>query len=235
MRRVVIALVIVIAGALFLSRNALLHRGASGGPNVLMSVALTIGANTDSYASDGHTALSAAAAAGQTTAVKRLIDAGANVNKGHRDTGATPLMYAAESGDETIVDQLLAAGASVSDRDKEDRTAYWYAIQNHHSSVARKVFHVRTVDVTLPPPSGPASASDQWVDGKPPNYVEPAVTASSPLVITDTRGWTRVGPNQYVKSVSREEAQRLDAEKRRQQDDARAEAARQMDAKKPPR
>jgi hypothetical protein len=227
----------ILAGIVFLSRNALLYRGASGGHGSLMSVALTIGADADKYSSDGNTPILAAAAARQTAAVERLIAAGANVNAENRQTGATPLMIAATLGDEPMIDALLAAGASVSSRDRDGHTAYWHAFRNHQLEVAGKVHYVRTVEVKLPTRAvasmseaspSPTSTSD-WVDGKPPNYVEPE-TDGSQLTITDTTGWTRIGPNQYVKSVTSEESAEMDRERRRQQDAARTEARRKMDA-----
>lgn len=228
MKRVVIALVVAIPVLLFVFRNAVLHQGASSGQNVLMSIALAFRADPNAVSSNGDTPLLAAAQKRNAAGVKQLIAAGADVNYANRTTGITPLMIAATHGDEPMVDALLAAGASLSARDKEDRTAYWYAFQNHESAIARKVHYVQVVDVKLPERGLPSYAQTGTAGGAPAERAAgggrlgggpPGIVPSEqerPLEITDTKGWTRVGPNQYVKRVSKEESAELEKERRRQ-------------------
>jgi Zn-dependent protease with chaperone function len=73
---------------------------------------------------------------GDTEAVKKLIDDGADVNAKDED-GKTPLMLAAEMGHRDIVKILLTEGAEVNAKDKDGFTALTLSIQKGHDEVAK--------------------------------------------------------------------------------------------------
>lgn len=231
MKKLLIVVLVAVPVAVFLSRGALLHRGASSGQTSLMSIALRFGADANRVAPNGNTPLLTAADARQGEAVKRLLAAKADVNTANVSTGITPLMLAARAGDEAMVDLLLSAGASLSARDKEEHTAYWHAFSNRQSAVARKVHYIRQTEMALPqrdltrategasPVEEKLSADEQ----------ARMMTEGQPLTITDTRGWTRVGPNQYIKRAAPEEAASLSKEQQRQQQEAQAEMKKKIE------
>ncbi|KAK0753875.1 ankyrin repeat-containing domain protein [Schizothecium vesticola] len=74
----------------------------------------------------GRTALSWAAQRGMVSAVRSLLDAGADPNL-HPPQSTSPLMYAAEARNPGCLDPLLEAGASVTAYDVEGQTALIYA------------------------------------------------------------------------------------------------------------
>lgn len=232
MKRLAIGGIVVVAVLLFFSRNALLHRSASNGHTALMSIAL-LGANIDAHGPDGNTPLLSAVEGRHLDAVKKLIGARANVDKPNLNTGMTPLMVAARLGDEPIVDALLAAGASVSARDKDDRTAYWYAFNNNRTAIERKVRYVREAEATLQPPSGPAPPPGS-LPALPSGWnKDPAGTRNNPITITDTTGWQRNFDGTYTKKVSEDEKKQLVQESQRINDDAaRNEANAKADAQR---
>lgn len=72
---------------------------------------------------EGETPLHFAARAGQTGAIKTLVQHGAKIN-GKDDTGGTPLMYAVtDSKREDVIELLLDLGASIDAQDKLGLTA----------------------------------------------------------------------------------------------------------------
>ena len=80
----------------------------------------------------------AAAAAGQTEAVRQLLAQGADVNQTDAQ-GRTALMLAAARGDDTLVQRLLAAGADPGITDRQGWNAAKHARQAGHSDLAHRL------------------------------------------------------------------------------------------------
>src|SRR5262245_23807643 len=74
----------------------------------------------------GRTPLHDAAAAGELSDVRRMLDDGLNVNATDH-AGWTPLHFAAQAQAYHVVAQLLAAGASVDSVDEHGNTPLWRA------------------------------------------------------------------------------------------------------------
>lgn len=74
----------------------------------------------------GNTPLTAAAYAGHVEVVKRLVQAGARVDKPDEE-GDTALMQAAWNGHVEVVKVLLNAGAKMGKKGKRGKGAVWYA------------------------------------------------------------------------------------------------------------
>lgn len=78
----------------------------------------------------------AAAQAGNSSVVEKLVKAGAIVDE--RDTrGRTALIYAAQNGSVNIVKILLAAGASTTLRDDRGHNALRLSVEKRHSDIVR--------------------------------------------------------------------------------------------------
>ena len=75
-----------------------------------------------------------AAQKGHKAVVRRLLAAGAEVDKVWND-GATPLIIAAQNGHKAVVGALLAAGAEVDKAANEGKTPLFIAAQNGHEAV----------------------------------------------------------------------------------------------------
>ena len=82
---------------------------------------------------NGETALSIAAYTGNLPQVKRLVEAGAEVNF----YGWTPLAYAAYNGHLEIVDYLLKHGAEVNAKTQNGSTALFFAARFGHLEVVK--------------------------------------------------------------------------------------------------
>ena len=82
---------------------------------------------------NGETALSIAAYTGNFSQVKRLIDAGAEVNF----YGWAPLAYAAYNGHLEIVDYLLKRGAEINAKTQNGSTALFFAARFGHIEVVK--------------------------------------------------------------------------------------------------
>jgi len=76
-----------------------------------------------------------AAGTGDSTTVKRLLDAGVDVNAGTPKTGATALHQAAANGHATLVTVLLERGATVDAPDVDDATPLVYAAYHGRAAV----------------------------------------------------------------------------------------------------
>ena len=73
------------------------------------------------------TPLMGAANRGQTSVVKILLNAGANVNAKDQLWGATALYDAALNEHPEVIQLLIKAGANVNDKDKDDVTELSFA------------------------------------------------------------------------------------------------------------
>jgi ankyrin repeat protein len=174
------ATIVVIAVALYLSRQSLLERGARNDQPSSVSLGLKLGADKDAYADDGATPLFRAAANGSTEAVRRLIAKGADVNRKHRENGMTPLMAAAAAGHDEIVDALLAAGADIDQRDNDQLTAYTHAFRANHFDVAHKVQVIAKNDVPLPDTTSTADKKVYTLEISPTTDAKPSLTHAPP-------------------------------------------------------
>jgi ankyrin repeat protein len=97
---------------------------------------LAQGADANSRAPDGTTALHWAVYHDDVELVERLIEAGADVNATN-DYGSTPLREAATAGDTTVVAKLLEAGADATAAGKDGDTALMLAARGSNVEVAR--------------------------------------------------------------------------------------------------
>lgn len=77
-----------------------------------------------------------AAAQGDAGAIRRLLEAGMDVNS-RNYAGSTALMIAAREGNTEVVDVLLSAGADVNVRNDHDTTALLNAVYMNHLEVVR--------------------------------------------------------------------------------------------------
>ena len=98
----------------------------------------------DAAGSDGHTALHAAAMAGQAAAVRALVEAGARVSTTRAD-GISPIQLAAAEGHVVVLRELLRAGASVSEADNEGDTVLSFAARGGHVKALRTLLAVESV------------------------------------------------------------------------------------------
>ncbi|MCP5420976.1 MAG: ankyrin repeat domain-containing protein [Gammaproteobacteria bacterium] len=96
----------------------------------------------------GKTALMAAAARGDVSLAKALLDAGADVNA-QNQTGGTPLIYASASGDAATVRLLLERGATVDHRSANGWTALMITVAKQHAPLIT-VLGSAGADVNLP-------------------------------------------------------------------------------------
>ena len=88
------------------------------------------------YNKDTDASLIKAAAGGDETIVRLLLEKGANTEATDGD-GNTPLIAAAESGHEAVVRLLLEHGANIEAKDKYDNTPLIKAADHGHEAVVR--------------------------------------------------------------------------------------------------
>jgi len=111
----------------YFSLTAPIHIASRGGHVDVITALVERGASIDQKSSNGYAAIHAAYA--HPTAVRRLIDLGANVNA-LSVLGSSPLMWAAQAGSVEVVKLLLAAGAIVQTPNKNNSTALHRAAQS---------------------------------------------------------------------------------------------------------
>ena len=80
----------------------------------------------------GNTALMVAARCGRVAAVESLLDRGAEIDRQSTLSGQTALIVAGQEGRPRVVQMLLERGADASVKDREDKTARDYALENNH-------------------------------------------------------------------------------------------------------
>ncbi|HET7294022.1 MAG TPA: ankyrin repeat domain-containing protein [Vicinamibacteria bacterium] len=141
---------------------------------VLLAVAAVLGsvAGAEVASSDRAEALFAAARAGDTASISRLLGEGVDVNaRGRYDT--TALFFAADKGQLAVVDLLLARGADVAVRDTfYGATALSWAVDRGHAEIAR-----RLVEKGAPEPEQALELAVKMSDGA----LARAVIARGPL------------------------------------------------------
>ena len=98
-----------------------------------MDVLLHGNVSVDDCHDCGLTPLMMAASAGSETAVQKLLDHGANVNK-YGLKHETALMIAAHKGHAGIMDKLIQAGANVKAEDADDQSVLSWAIKGSHKT-----------------------------------------------------------------------------------------------------
>ncbi len=111
---------------------------AAHGEHEVLDALLQKGVSPDTRGRLEEPAVLRATRAHDDTAVKRLIDAGANVNL-QTANGTSALMVAAGSSDLAILDLLIAAGAHVEMQDKTGRDAVWFAADRGTEEVADRL------------------------------------------------------------------------------------------------
>ena len=115
------------------SGNTLLVQSIRGDLPELFDYLLKHRARVNTRNKNGETALSIAAYTGKIDYVKRLIDAGAEVNF----FGWPPLSYAAYNGHLSIVDYLLKRGAEVNATTENGSSALFFAARFGHIEVIK--------------------------------------------------------------------------------------------------
>jgi len=118
-----------------------LREAASKGDLVTVERLLKSGANAKSADGGGNTALMSAASKGNTAIVKALLAAGADANakmSSDFNLGQTALMYATWFGDNhETVRALIDAKADLEAKDKDGRTALWFAADKGQTQCVR--------------------------------------------------------------------------------------------------
>ncbi len=115
------------------SGNTLLVQSIRGDLPELFDYLLKHRARVNTRNKNGETALSIAAYTGKLDYVKRLIDAGAEVNF----FGWPPLSYAAYNGHLDVVDYLLKRGAEVNATTENGSSALFFAARFGHIEVIK--------------------------------------------------------------------------------------------------
>ena len=126
------------------SGNTLLVQSIRGDLPELFDYLLKHRARVNTRNKNGETALSIAAYTGKLPQVKRLIDAGAEVNF----YGWAPLAYAAYNGHLEIVDYLLKHGAEINAKTQNGSTALFFASRFGHIEVVKLLLRSKA-DATI--------------------------------------------------------------------------------------
>eukprot|EP00667_Euglena_gracilis_P025565 EG_transcript_30091 len=100
---------------------------AQEGFNLMVRWLLAVGADHRVANNDGDTPLWAAVQYQHPDCVEALLEAGADANSHHPQTGQSALMCAAATGDHRIIDLLLSHGATPDGRDHAGFTVYDHA------------------------------------------------------------------------------------------------------------
>lgn len=131
------------------SGNTLLVQAVRGDLGELFDYLLQRRARVNTRNKNGETALSIAAYTGKLTYVKRLVDAGAEINF----YGWPPLSYAAYNGHLEVADYLIKRGAEVNAKTENGSSALFFAARFGHIEVI-KLLLANKADPTLVNESG---------------------------------------------------------------------------------
>lgn len=129
-----VTLIMILAGVTFLLYLA-------GGVTQTKMVPTHGVADERAASSDSTSKLLAAAARGDTSEVKQLLDSGIDVNDKDEE-GRTPLMMAAANGHGSLCQLLLLLGANAGEQDKQGKTALIHAAENSQDSVFKAFFDI---------------------------------------------------------------------------------------------
>ncbi|CAN0420731.1 unnamed protein product, partial [Ectocarpus sp. 12 AP-2014] len=118
-----------------------LHWASTTGQADWISALIRAGADPDATDVDGRPPLQYAVEAAQASAVRSLLEGGADKNfrlsggAGYAGSGGTPLILAAREGNAEIARLLCDARASLEDRDGIGFTALMMAVAHRHLGV----------------------------------------------------------------------------------------------------
>jgi ankyrin repeat protein len=115
--------------------DVLLLKAAQRGDFTQLKILLETGCNVDATDHNGTTALMFAAQQGYTEIVRRLLEAGANINLPRRLYGLTALMLATAAGHVDVVQTLIVGGADVNAKNDDGSTALMVAAHKGHLKV----------------------------------------------------------------------------------------------------
>jgi ankyrin repeat protein len=113
-----------------------LIEAASAGDGAAVLDAIEAGADVNTTAPDGTTALHWAVYHDDMDLVERLIAAGANVDTAN-EYGSTPMSEAAGIGNAALIERLLDAGADVESKGADSQTALMIVARGNHVDAAR--------------------------------------------------------------------------------------------------
>ncbi len=121
------------------SKSTLLMLAAFDGHSELMELLIKKGCPLDAQDISGRTALIYCASGPNVSAVKLLLDAGANINIADNDEHFTALMFAAAEGQAEVVKLLLENNADWKVADIDGDTARNFAANNGHTNVVEVI------------------------------------------------------------------------------------------------
>lgn len=131
-------LVFGMASVAWASPDTDLVDAAKSGDMAAVDAALAAGASPDAAIERGATALMMAAAYNRPEVVKKLIAAGADVERSHPNRNdATALMFASSAADANMVRLLLKHGAKVDTRDKKGDPAINWAVYSGRPAIVQ--------------------------------------------------------------------------------------------------
>ena len=112
-----------------------LHAAAMKGQIEIVTVLLSMKADTEARSASGGTPLHDAAFAGQADAARMLIEKGAKIDSVDAESGNTPLHHAASWGRKAVVVLLLEKGANRGLKNRAGKTAADLAKENSQDEV----------------------------------------------------------------------------------------------------
>jgi len=131
-----LSLTVLLASEMLAANDSRVVQAAKAGDTGALRSLLAGGADVNSTAPDGSTALHWAVHRDDAATVEALLDAGANTNAASRYK-VVPLTLAAQNGNAALVARLLKAGASPDSVSEEGQTALMTAARNGRVDVVR--------------------------------------------------------------------------------------------------